>query len=75
MSYGDKRDFPPVHIWHRIDKGGDKLAQANKLIAAIRRTARTLRRKARRPARQYWRRAQKVISKQAETGQAKENRQ
>lgn len=23
MSYGDKRDFPPVHIWHRIDKGGD----------------------------------------------------
>ena len=23
MSYGDKRDFPPVHVWHRLDKGGD----------------------------------------------------
>ena len=23
MSYGDKRDHPPIHIWHRLDKGGD----------------------------------------------------
>jgi hypothetical protein len=23
MAYGDKRDFRPIHIWHRLDKGGD----------------------------------------------------
>lgn len=23
MTYGDKRDFPPVYVWHRLDKGGN----------------------------------------------------
>ena len=23
MTYGDKRDFRPIHIWHRLDKGGN----------------------------------------------------